>query len=453
MVNYDFMYFHSLDQLENNFWESFLYTHSLNPAMNVLAAFNLRLPDIFQIPFYVFIFLALSMLLLLSMGKILHKMNIKDNIIFYFLAFFSITPAFIYFETFLVYTLPSASLLMLICYQFYLGITEDTLKRWLIFFSCVTLLSFVRSSFHLIWVVSILIGVLIIDFKNVKNKLIGFVIPCSTLFLSYFKNYLLFGFFGASSWGGFNFHFTTTARLTVDEKMQLVEEDILSPLVKVPIYSSIEAYAGIVDVSEKKGIAILDDVMKNERIPNYNHWKFIELSEMKMKDNIACLNFFPIRYIKTVISGLVDYHRPSTRWHPHDETYSPHIPNRKIIGIWENIYNGIIHFPFTKGAGIYLFMIPIVLYDMFRLSFKFLFQNMLSPEEKLLTFINWNIFFLMLVSCLITFGELERYRFITEGLIWVSVLMFLGQNISVLGKNIFRSNKIEHITHRVIKFD
>jgi len=431
-VNYEFMYFHGVDQLENNFWEALIYTHTLNPAMNILAGFTLLLPEVLQFPFYVIIFLGLSLLLLWSMGKILEVFQFKGNVIFYVLAFFSITPAFLYFETFLIYTMPSTAFLMLVCYQFYKGISENTIKRWLIFFTSCMILSFIRSSYHLVWVVSVLIGILIIDFKFIKNKLIGFAIPTSLIFLWYFKNYLLFGFFGISSWGGFNFQMNTTIFLSDDEKTQLVEEGKMSPLIKISTFSEIGNYSEFVDLNEKTGIAVLDDTHKINGIPNYNHVKYIELSSMKMEDNKKYLKLFPTRYLKTVARNLINYHRPSTRWHPHDKTLSPHIPNRKKIGRWENIYNNIVHFPFTKGIGFYLFLVPIYLFSMIRSSIRFLRGVQLSKEEKLLTFINWNIFFLMFVSCMMVSTELQRYRFITEGLIWISALVFLGQRFAFL---------------------
>ncbi len=424
-VNYDFMYFHGVDELESNFWESLLYTHAFNPAMNILAAFDLRLPKIIQVPFYVFVFQLTSLLLLHSMGRILEVFQLKNKVIFYVLALFSLTPAFLYFETLLIYTLPSAALLMLISYQFYKGISENSIKSWLVFFTTCMLLSFVRSSYHLIWIVSVLVGILIIDFKNIQNKLIGFTLPSSLVFIWYYKNYLLFGFFGSSSWGGFNFHFTTTANLSSEEKTQLVEEGKMSPLVKIPIYSGIQAYGEFVNLDDKDGITILDDTHKINGIANYNHSKFIPLSELKMKDNVQYVKLFPFRYLKRVIRGVIDYHNPSTRWHPKDTTKSPHISNRLVIGMWENAYNSFMHFPYSKGVGFYFFLVPIFLYSMIKLSIKFLKKIELSLEEKLLTFITWNIFFLMLVSCLVTYGELERYRFITEGLIWITCLVFL----------------------------
>ncbi|MEM9544454.1 MAG: hypothetical protein AAGA77_00705 [Bacteroidota bacterium] len=429
-ADYDFMYFHSIDEIRDNFWESFLYTHAFNPCMNILAGIALNLPEWMQIGFYHIIFYLLSILLLVSMGKILEIFGFKEKAIVLVLAFFSITPAFIYFESLLIYTMPSSALLACCCYFFYQGLSINTVRSWAIFFTMCALLSFVRSSFHLIWIVCVLIGTLMIDFKDVKSKLLGFALPFTLIFIWNLKNYFLFGFFGISSWGGFNFHYTTTARLTPQEKDELVQQGIMSPLVKIPIYDGVDSYFSILPQKEKTGINVLDDLDKNERIPNYNHINFIELSSMKMKDNKAFIKEFPFRYSRNVVAGITDYHTASTRWHPRDETNSPHQKARNAIGWWENIYNRIVHFPFTKGMGFYLLFLPIVLFSMLRSSIRFVQGKDMRMKEKLLTFINWNIFYLMLISCLITYGELERYRFITESLIWISVLVFLASKFN-----------------------
>ncbi|MFY0601913.1 MAG: hypothetical protein JXR03_19720 [Cyclobacteriaceae bacterium] len=259
--------------------------------------------------------------------------------------------------------------------------------------------------------------------------ILAFVFPTTVLFSWYMKNLIIFGFFGASSWAGFNLSFTTVNRLNSSEKEILVIEEKLSPLVLLPIYSGIESYHDHLDLNEKTTIAVLDEKGKGtEGWKNYNHKGFIKLSALRMKDNLTCMQLFPLEYCKTVILGVIQFFGPTTRWHPHDQLRSPHIPLRKKIEEWENFHNSILHSLPLKRVGFYLFFLMIFGVILFGYIVDIFKWKTFNLKEKMIAFCTLNIFYVTGLSCLVTFGELSRYRFMIEPLIWIMVLVFCIDN-------------------------
>lgn len=426
-IDYGYMHFHDIALLQNNFWETILYTHAFTPWINMVVGFVLLFPEPSHIFLYQTFFYLMSLAALLIFYKLLIQQGVKNWIGLLIVIFFSITPSYIYFEHFLSYTFPSMVLLLIVTNSLSIALKEDTFKKWLIFFSWCILLCFVRTTFHYIWLIAVIAGVFLVQKRITVRVLLAFLLPSTLLFGWYLKNLVLFGFFGASSWSGFNLSFTTTNWLDPATKKELVGKKQLSPIVLIPIYSGIESYSEYVNLDERTNIAVLDEKRKGTSDwANYNHKAFIELSATRMQDNLAYLNQFPFQYCKTVVVGVAQYFGPTTRWHPHDKLYSPHITLRQKVEVWEDSYNAAIHsLPIKKIGGLYLFFLILFSFILFRYILDILRWKSFCSKEKLVAFCAMNILYVTGLSCMVTFGELSRYRFMVEPLIWIIVTVFL----------------------------
>lgn len=429
-VDYAFMHFHNIELLQgSNFWETILYTHAFTPWINMIVGFVYLFPEPTHLLLYQSFFYLMSSAALFMFSGLLNQLKVNNWVILFTVCFFSITPAYIYFEHFLSYTFPSMVLILGVTYTFIFALKKETFKQWLTFFSLCVLLSFVRTTFHYIWLVAVFLGIFLVQKKASKKVVLGSILPIMLLFGWYMKNLILFGFLGASSWSGFNLAFTTINRLNHVEKTELINTKVVSPLAQIPIYSGIDEYHNFIDLDRKTGIAVLDEKKKgNNRWKNYNHIGFLRLSKLRMQDNLAYIKHFPFRYFKTVLLGLRQYFGPTTKWHPHDKLGSPHIPIRQKIERWENLYNKTLHTLPIKEMGLYVFVLLIVIAEMARYT-KYLFVNkMFKTNDAVLAFSLMNIFYVTALSCLVTFGELARYRFMIEPFIWMIVISFLSNN-------------------------
>ena len=132
--------------------------------------------------------------------------------------------------------------------------------------------------------------------------------------------------------------------------------------------------------------------------------------------------------VDTVRQGYVDYFRPTTRWHPSDEKRSPHRANRAHLEPWENAYNAALHtFPFPP-FGLYTLMLPLLFYAL-GLSLLRLWRARLDGciQEKLIVVMIANALYVPVLSCLVTIGELERYRFMVEAFMWIAAAWAVQQ--------------------------
>ncbi len=429
LVDYEYMHFHDINVLQNNFWESIYYTHSFTPWINIYTGFVLLFPESLHVFIYQASFYGLSITALLMLSKLLKRLYISDKLTLGVVIFFSLTPPYIYFEHFYTYTFPAMAILLIAAESLMKAIDKDSFKSWLIFFTWCVLLSFIRTTFHMVWLIAILGGVLFAQKKVNYKTVYAFLIPTSILLLWYLKNLFLFGFFGISSWAGFNLSYITVRQLDEQEKTTLINDGTMSPIIKISVHNSVDAYSEYVDIKEKTDIEVLDAIERSNGQPNYNHKKFAALSKLKMKDNITYLKLYPKEYVFNVMDGFLKFFRATSTWHPHNESASPHLAIRKKIGTWESIYNTIFHSLPIKRIGLYsffMFLFAGLLIHYLSVIFRW---KSFSNSEKLIVFMFMNVFFVSVFSCLIITTELSRYRFMVEPFIWILSVVYLSKGI------------------------
>ncbi len=148
-----------------------------------------------------------------------------------------------------------------------------------------------------------------------------------------------------------------------------------------------------------------------------------------MKDNVSYLKLYPKEYVLSVMKGFLQFFRPTSTWHPHDKSASPHLALRKKIGAWENVHNTIFHSLPIKRIGLYSFFILLFAWLLIRyLSAIFRWESF-SNSEKLIAFMLMNVFFVSIFSCLIITSELSRYRFMIEPFIWILSVVYISKGV------------------------
>jgi hypothetical protein len=123
----------------------------------------------------------------------------------------------------------------------------------------------------------------------------------------------------------------------------------------------------------------------------------------------------------------VDYFRPTSRWHPRDPDGSPHRHNRALLGTWEDLYTALLHrFP-VRPFGIYLLLVAAFVHRVWS-AFATVrrSKHRARAQEKVVLFMALNCAYVPAVSCLLTIGELERFRFMVEALMWIVGTAALG---------------------------
>jgi hypothetical protein len=423
-ASYDWQHFHDLDLLQSRLWETLLYTHAFTPFMNLLVGAVLKLAPSHQAAVYQGLFLAAGWLLANCSAYLLAALGVRRWVIVPVIALLMCTPAFVYFENFLHYEFLAATLLALAGVQFHLALTRDAARYWLVFFLNGALITYVRTSFHLVWLIALVVLALLSRRKQWRVILGSALLPILLVVALYAKNQALFGFFGTSSWFGFNLAIVTTERLAPAERAQWIAQGKLHPVSSVKLYLGPKAYARFIDLHAKHfGIPVLDRIKRKNGQPNFNHWSYIEVSRLRMHGNRYYLSQRRADYLHTVALGWVDYFRPTTRWHPQDAQRSPHRANRAVLGPWEDLYNTLVHRAPIPRVGLYLPLGALFLYVLARtLLSAWKQRDRACVREPLIVFMAFNVLYVPALSCLVTIGELERYRFMVEAFMWAVCL-------------------------------
>lgn len=433
-VSYGWQHFHDVDLLKDRLGESLLYTHAFAPAMNLLVGVVLKLGGEARAPaVYHALFLASGLGLALSVAYLLEVLRTNRWLTLILVCLFMCSPTFIYFEKLFHYEFLTAALLALDAVLLHRALVSQRSGWWLGFFLVAALLTYVRLTFHLVWMAALVGLAVLFQPRNWRPVALAAVVPLLLVLAPYVKNQVLFGFFGASSRAGFTMALVTIHRLPGPERQRLIEERKIHPLSATSVYQGADAFGRDVDLGDPTGIAVLDRVRRLTGEPNYNHAGLIRVNRIYMRDGQYVLRQHPGRYLGTVGEGLVDYFRPSTRWHPRDPDGSPHRGHRVRLEPWENAYNTVLHrFPYPP-FGLYLLLVPLALYGGWRAAATLWRRRLQGSEpEKLILFLLFNSAFVPALSCLVAIGELERYRFIVEAFLWIAALWSGRQLAGVL---------------------
>jgi len=418
-VNYDWQHFHDVALLRERLWESLFYTHAFTPFINLVVGAVFWIAPNHADAVHHGLFLVLGAVLVNALAALFEVFAIPRWVNVLLVAAFVASPAFLYLGSFLHYEFPTTALLMLAAVLLHRAAIHGSRFWWLLFFLDAALITYVRTSFHLVWFGSLIVLALLV--RPRQWKLVGgtALVPLALVAALYFKNLAVFGFFGTSSWFGFNVAIVTTERLPKAERKAWIEDGVLHPVSGVSLYAGPRAYRRLVDITHKTGIPVLDRHLRSNGLPNYNHNAYLEISRLRMAGNRAYLERRKRDYWRTVGRGHVDYFRPTSRWHPQDPKGSPHAENRRLVEPWENLYNRVVHgFPLPP-FGLYVGLIAAIVA---RLAFSLWAigrSRQVTAPDAVVLFMAMNCVYVPLLSCLVTIGELERYRFMVEGFMWV----------------------------------
>jgi hypothetical protein len=277
---------------------------------------------------------------------------------------------------------------------------------------------YTRTTFHLVWLLCAVGFALLFRPGERRRILAAAGLPVFLAFALYAKNLLVFGFFGTTSFLPFNMAHATTQQLSERERAAWVQEHKLHPAAVVSIWAGPEAYGAWVNLNEKRGVPVLDE-LKRATGPNYNHWAYLSVAKLRMA---ACMQYIaehPGRYLGTVGKSLLKFFGPTSHWHPHDKDNGPHVQNRLAYGTWEEVYNTLMH-GFPRPIGAYCLILPLIAFTCRGALVNVVSQRGRAGSWAQLTlFMAFTCVWVTLLGCLVTTTELPRYRLAIEALLWV----------------------------------
>jgi hypothetical protein len=395
--------------LRRDLLRSLFYLHTQPPIFNLFLGVSLKLtgrhaPAAFH-ALYGFCGLALDV----GLFVLMRRLGVSRLLAFVATTLFAMSPATVAMEHVLFYELPVATLVVWAAVAASGLADRPSYRRALVFCILLATLCLTRALFHVVYFIAAIAVVMVAAPAARSMVLRAAIVPLATVLALYFKNALVFGFFGASSWLGMSLARMTLPYADASTVQRLVGARRLSPIAAIEPFSPIGSYP--IEYRALPAFAThpaLSLERKSNGHINYNHAAFLTVSREYLADAFTIVRSEPSAYCAAVASSWTYYFLSGT-----DNTLAEGIvaPIRRWIWWWDSII--YLRWPGTRIYLILLLGLPIAgAYAVSR-----------SRRNCAWAFVALTIGFVAVVGNAMEVGENNRFRFITDAL---SVAAFAG---------------------------
>jgi len=175
-----------------------------------------------------------------------------------------------------------------------------------------TALVWLRSAFHLVWLLGL--AVLVLADRLLPRRRLAAALAMALLLaaLPYAKNAVVFGTFAASSWAGMSAQRLTKTMLSTAELQAEVAAGQLTPVTAVGPFQPLERYGPQPSVpKEFASIAVLSAARKSSGETNFNHHAYLDLSRGMAHDALQLVFRHPGAYLRAHAAAWLQWLRPT----------------------------------------------------------------------------------------------------------------------------------------------
>ncbi|MBN1680218.1 MAG: glycosyltransferase family 39 protein [Anaerolineae bacterium] len=315
------------------------------------------------------------------------------------------------------------------------------------FVLCLNLAILSRSLYHLVILVPVVALAVILAETRWRRVLVLSAAVCLLSLGWYAKNWLVFDMFGASSWGGSNLWNIVNVRYSDADLQAFAAEGVIDQVVAdLPPFAQTSDY-------EAYGFDQTSDVDVLSR-DNYNNINIIAISRAYGDSSLALIRHEPLHYLKNVYGSYKIFADPVCHYlysHANAARMDDHCT---INARWfwgqplTDQLNKLVHEDFTSPF-LFVFPITLLVYAAHLLiSYRFSLAAWLAyiRREPVLIYAGMIVVYTVAVSCLVEYGENNRFRVVIAPLLWPLVAALLVRGIRLSRSKIPRRyNRIKHL--------
>jgi hypothetical protein len=441
-INLDlrWMFLQDIEALRQHLASTVFYFHAFAPGMNLITGLLLKISPEHIAGLATALFWAFGALMTLSLANILEALGFARWLAAALALAFSLLPQTLFLENLYLYTYLCACLLAATAVAFRRALLRATAGAWLWFFLGCAVLGWLYTVFHLVWF-ALMMGLALVAparasragwRRALRAVALGAAVPALLVVGLYAKNYVLFGVFGATSWGPANMTLATTQQMHPAERNRWIREGKLSRYAAINVYAAPSAYVGLVSKRVYPWPGSNDLVRPTLGTPNYNHGSFLEVNEARSKDVAYFLRARPLDYLRRVVTkNLPSLFHSTTHWHPQDRlAVSPHHAHRAVLRGYERLYDRVVHGWPVPHAGLYVFLPLFLGWAAWAAAARLRATDPKAfAQGALLAYCLLQVLFVVSASSLFTAWETSRYRYSIEPFIWVLLAAALSAAI------------------------
>jgi hypothetical protein len=411
--------------------ESLFYLHMQPPGFNLAIGLVVKLFPSSYSAVLQGIYLIMGLLIAFLLLHLMRLFQVPEWIAATLTILFIVNPGCVFYENMAIYEYPILFLLLLAALALFRFSRTPTARHSLEFFGCVFALVLVRNQFHLIYVL-FLAAALLAVFPRARRAVLAGALPVIVLILGlYLKNWIVFHAFAASTWAGMNTGVVTTFQLTPEEADGFVRSGLVTPLAKIPPFSDLSLYAGLVDPAPPTGIPVLDQPETSTGHANFNNLTYLKIHDLYLANSKAVLLHYPVAYVRSVLIAWFAYFLPASDMHSFDD-------ERVKIHSFERFFNtvffgqfrvvderkdlraikaagGALMLPLYTGVFLMIGLPILTLWALAQLALPRFRSRWKTEELVLLGFMLFTILFATVLSNSLSTFENNRYRFVLDG--------------------------------------
>lgn len=402
--------------LRNDFWRSIFYLEQQPPAFNFFLGAMLHLVPSHPEIGYQLVYLALGLVLSLSLFELMDRMDIDRRIALAVALVFTLSPSTILYENLLFYEYPLTVLFTVAALFLHRFATGGKLIDAVVFFSSTALIAGIRSIYNLLWY-GLLILISFLALRASRKQIVkAAVIPALLLAAFYLKHFILFHEFapGGRAFVALNLSSVLVDPVPEEDLDKLIAAGKITPILKDDMFElgddfdvspSESPLSKIVPVPPKRGIPVLDNCIKSTQAFNWNCVWASNAADVYTKDSWVVFRNYPRAYLESLGDNLERYFLPDTEKWPFDGRKVD--ANQQILSRPLAIYNLLTSGEWPPGAG-RPWLGYVVIPSLLAFGVWSLLKN---PSSRLVVgFMLGNIIYLSAIVILLAAADQNRYR-------------------------------------------
>lgn len=383
-----------VELLRTDLLRTVLYTHSQPPLFNLAIGLALKLFPAGSTGFqatmgagYALLGLAEALALyLLATG-----LGARPRIALLVTAVHTVLPTTVRYENWLLYTHPIAALMSLAAFLLHRALATGRAAWAFAYFASLATLSLTRLTMNWMWF-AIGAGVVIAAARaGDRRRLLVLALAPAVLVLSLPARHL--AFFGSATTGdvflGGGLSLKLKVALTAEQRADLLARKRISPVFSTDILSDIDVVKARIPAVAPIGVPVADAERKSTGQTNFNNLHYRALSLRQFEEARNVIRDYPGVYLRAVATGLLKSFAPAGT--------DPGLP-RLVPGDFEQ-----------RPSPVLLIAMPLLL--AFGVARAAGAVRGTVANRLTFAFLVFNIVFLTLVTCAISYGDFSRYRF------------------------------------------
>ncbi len=314
------------------------------------------------------------------------------------------SPGFALTAHWLFYDAPVALLILMVLLTLFQAAQRPTVLRLLVFALLTVALVWLRSAFHLGWLLGL--AALVLAGRDLPRRRLGLALALAIVLaaLPFAKNALVFGQFATSSWAGMSAQRLTKTMLTPVQLQAEVAAGELAPITAVGPFQALQRYGRTADVPNKyKEIAVLSAPYKTTGEINFNHYAYLDLSRRLAADAVRLVIRHPGAYLRAHAAAWLQWLRPTA--------LDPNLSDgRKILRPWVDLWD---HYLLLDLAQVFVLLALGALLGLALLADRLrprTVAHLDPPTRALLRAAAWTALWITLLGNALEYGENYRFR-------------------------------------------